>query len=170
VLWIATNFLAYFHARLVFTSQTVCYSLQGTGMVIRVTYIRMCSWKQSMHLYGLRPWLSYLNAGLPAVSPCASERSCDRATRSMIAVVFLSPRENADLASKLHVALISSLTVLASYPKSFPSTLRMYSQFSPHNTEFKIQLKCWNFTCGACLKRPLLSTLDSLFPNVPACL
>jgi hypothetical protein len=34
----------------------------------------------------------------------------------MNAVVFLSPRENADLASKLHVALISSLAVLAALP------------------------------------------------------
>jgi hypothetical protein len=34
----------------------------------------------------------------------------------MIAFVFLSPRENAVLASKLHVALISSLAVLAALP------------------------------------------------------
>ena len=37
----------------------------------------------------------------------------------MIAVVFLSPSENADLPSKLHVALISSLAVLAALPSMF---------------------------------------------------
>ena len=71
---------------------------------------------EQLHLYGQQLGFAYLNAGLPAVSPCASERSCDRATRSMIAVVFLSPRENADLASKRHVALISALAVLLPLP------------------------------------------------------
>jgi hypothetical protein len=71
---------------------------------------------EQLHLYGLRLGFAYLNAGLPAVSPYASERSCDRASLPMIAVVFLSPRENADLASKLRVALISSLAVLAALP------------------------------------------------------
>jgi hypothetical protein len=64
-------------------------------------------------LCGLRLEFAYLNAGLPAVSPCASERSGDRATLSIFAVVFLSPRENVDLASKLHVALISALAVIS---------------------------------------------------------
>ena len=76
----------------------------------------MHSKTEQLHLYGLRLGFAYWNAGLPAVSPCASERSCDRATPSMIAFVFLSPTENADLASKLHVALISSLAVLAALP------------------------------------------------------
>ena len=71
---------------------------------------------EQLHLYGLPLGLAYLNAGLPAVSPCASERSCDRASLSMIAVVFLSPRENSVLASKLHIALISSVAVLVALP------------------------------------------------------
>jgi len=66
---------------------------------------------EQLHLCGLRLGFANLNAGLPAVSPCASARSCDRANRSMFAIVFLSPRENTDLASKLRVALISALAV-----------------------------------------------------------
>jgi hypothetical protein len=69
---------------------------------------------EQLHFCGLRLGFLCLNAGLlPSVSPYASEMSCDRATRSMIAVVFLSTRENADMISELHVALISSLAVFA---------------------------------------------------------
>jgi hypothetical protein len=45
------------------------------------------------------------NASLLARSQFASGRSCDRPTRSRFSVVFLGPRENAELVPKFHVAL-----------------------------------------------------------------
>jgi hypothetical protein len=48
------------------------------------------------------------NAGLLARSQFASERSCDRPTRSRFSVVFLGPRANAELVPKFHVALHAS--------------------------------------------------------------
>jgi hypothetical protein len=45
------------------------------------------------------------HAGLLARSQFASGRSCDRPTRSKSSVVFLGPREKADMVPKFHVAL-----------------------------------------------------------------
>jgi hypothetical protein len=52
------------------------------------------------------------NAGLLARSQFASGRSCDRPTRSRFSMVFLSPRANAELVSKFHVALHASHAAL----------------------------------------------------------
>jgi hypothetical protein len=51
-------------------------------------------------------------AGLLARIQFASGRSCDLPTRSMLSVVFLGPRANAELVSKFHVALHASHAAL----------------------------------------------------------
>jgi hypothetical protein len=52
------------------------------------------------------------NAGLLARSQFASGRSCDRPTGSRFSMVFLSPRSNAELVPKFHVALHASHAAL----------------------------------------------------------
>jgi hypothetical protein len=52
------------------------------------------------------------NAGLLARSQFASGRSCDQPTRSRFSVVFLGPRENAELVPKFQVALHASHAAL----------------------------------------------------------
>jgi hypothetical protein len=52
------------------------------------------------------------NAGLLARNQFASGRSCDRPTRLRFSVVFLGPRENAELVPKFHVAQHASHAAL----------------------------------------------------------
>jgi hypothetical protein len=52
------------------------------------------------------------NVGLLARSQFASERSCDRPSRSRFSVVFLVPRANTELVLKFHVALHASHAAL----------------------------------------------------------
>jgi hypothetical protein len=52
------------------------------------------------------------NAGLLTRSQFASERSCDRPTRSRFPVVFLGLRANVELVPKFHVALHASHAAL----------------------------------------------------------
>jgi hypothetical protein len=52
------------------------------------------------------------NAGLLARSQFAPGRSCDWPTRSRFSMVFLSPRANAELVTKFHIALHASHAAL----------------------------------------------------------
>jgi hypothetical protein len=61
---------------------------------------------------GTNVWACVFNAGLLARSQLASGRSCNQSTRSRFSVVFLDPRENAELVPKFHVALHASHAAL----------------------------------------------------------
>jgi hypothetical protein len=72
------------------------------------------------------------NAGPLPRSQFASERSCDRLTRSTFSVVFLDPRANAELVPKSHVALHASHAALPLVTSKFRHNiaLPMFYQIS----------------------------------------
>jgi hypothetical protein len=68
--------------------------------------------KTQQHRLGTNVRVRRFNARLLARSQFASERSCDRPTRSRFSMVFLGPRENVELVPKFHVALHASHAAL----------------------------------------------------------
>jgi hypothetical protein len=68
--------------------------------------------KTQQHRSGTNVSVLGFNAGLLARSQFASERSCDRTTRSRFSVGFLGPRAIAELVPKFHVALHASHAAL----------------------------------------------------------